>query len=695
MRHVHMRAVPCLALLVAVCAVPASAQDGPPDGGEEPNAVRTYELDPIAVEGRATDLSGVARSASEGATGRADLALRPLLREGELLETVPGMILTQHSGDGKSNQMFVRGFNLDHGTDFRTVVEGMPVNLPTHGHGHGYTDVNFLTPELVDRVDYRLGVYYPEIGDFGSAGSADIRLARSLARPFVIVEGGEFGLVRTAAGGSTALGGGQLLAGGEFKTYDGPWTVPQDLDKASGLLRWTRRLETGELSLLALGYVNDWNASDQVPARVVTSGAIDRFGQIDETLGGETKRFSLSGSWLQRGDDWSHRLDVFAIRYELDLWSNFTYFLEDASDGDQFQQRDRRWIYGARFQGQKPVGATTWRFGAETRLDAIGDIGLFGTSERVVTSTIRSDEVTEWASGAWLAAETRWSDWLRATIGLRGDFNAFDVEADIPDNSGARSAGLLSPSGSVAFGPWNGTEVYLSAGFGFHSNDARGTVISVDPVTREPVERVDPLVRSRGVEVGLRFSPATDWRSTLAGWTLDLDSELLFVGDAGTTEPSDRSRRFGVTWTNFWRPEPRLTLDVDLTLTRARFVGVPSAENHVPGAIESVVAAGVTWESPATGPFAAVRMRRLGTYPLIEDSSVRNSASTLFNGRLGWRFGEIRATLTVLNLFDATDRDIAYFYASRLPGEPAGGVEDVHFHPVEPRQVRFGLSLGL
>jgi len=695
MLYTVRRAATCLALPVLVCAVPAAAQDAPGGAGGERDSVLAYELEPIAVEGRATDLSGVARSASEGATGRADLALRPVAREGELLETVPGMILTQHSGDGKSNQMFVRGFNLDHGTDFRTVVEGMPVNLPTHGHGHGYTDVNFLTPELVERIDFRLGVYYPEIGNFGSAGGADVRLVRSLPRSFARTEAGEFGLIRTVAAGSTELGGGELLAGGEFKGYDGPWSVEQGLEKTSGMLRWTRRSSTDEISLLVLGYANDWNASDQVPRRAVESGAIGRFGQIDETLGGETKRFSLSGSWLRRGDEWSHQLDVFAIRYELDLWSNFTYFLDDSDDGDQFQQRDRRWTYGARFQGRRSTGGTTWHVGSETRLDAIGEVGLHRTSRRTITSTIRSDRVTEWATGGWIAAETRWNPWLRTILGLRGDLYLFDVTADIPENSGDRSAGLLSPRASVAFGPWNGTEVYLSGGFGFHSNDARGAVISVDPLTRESVDRVDPLVRSRGAEVGLRLTPLENWRTTLVGWTLDLDSELVFVGDAGTTEPSDRSRRVGVTLTNFWRPNPRLALDADVSLTRARFVDVPENSDFVPGAVERVIAAGATWESAAGGPLAAVRVRHLGAYPLTEDNTVRARATTLVNARLGWRFGDIRATITLLNLFDARHADIAYFYVSRLPGEPAGGIEDVHFHPVEPGQVRFGVSWGL
>lgn len=652
-------------------------------------------LDPLLVEGRIEDLSGEAISASEGRTGRVDLSHRPLLREGELLETVPGMILTQHSGDGKSNQMFVRGFNLDHGTDFRSIVEGMPVNLPTHAHGQGYTDLNFLVPELVERIDYRLGVYYPELGDFGSAGEAEVHFVRSLPTPFALVEVGELGLIRTVAGGSLDLGGGELLAGGELKAYDGPWTVPQDLRKASGLLRWTRRTGPDELSLLALGYVNSWDASDQIPRRAVEEGFIDRFGQVDETLGGNSKRFSLSASWTRFGSGWTHRLDAYAIRHELDLWSDFTYFLDDPVNGDQFEQRDRRWSLGAQFDGRRQLGRHALLLGAETRLDRIGDVGLYNTVARERTGTIRSDRVNEWGSGAWLAAESRWNSWVRTTVGLRGDLYYFDVSSNIPENSGSRWAGLASPRLSAAFGPWAGVEYYASAGFAFHSNDARGTVISVDPVTHEPVDRVDPLVRSRGAELGLRASPTETWRTTLAGWILELDSELLFVGDAGTTEPSDRSHRIGVTWTNFWRPIPRLSIDADISVTRARFVGPPAGEDYIPGAVESVIAAGITWDSHGGGPLASLRVRHLGAYPLIEDDSIRSGATTLVNARVGWHFGRIQLYASVLNLFDVEQSDIEYWYASRGPNEPIEGVEDVHFHPVEPRQLRAGVAWGL
>jgi outer membrane receptor protein involved in Fe transport len=239
-------------------------------------------------------------------------------------------------------------------------------------------------------------------------------------------------------------------------------------------------------------------------------------------------------------------------------------------------------------------------------------------------------------------------------------------------------------------------ELYLSGGLGFHSNDARGTTITVDPETGEPAEQVDPLVRSRGVEIGVRAAPLRGWRSTLSLWALGLDSELLFVGDAGITEPSAASNRRGLTWANFYRPMPQLSLDLDVSLARARFAEVADGEDHIPGALENVVAAGATWSTPGEGLFGAFRMRHFGSYPLIEDNSVRATATTLFNADLGYLLSSgIRLQLTMLNIFDSRASDIQYYYTSRLRGEPAGGVGDIHFHPVEPRQVRVSLGWGL
>jgi outer membrane receptor protein involved in Fe transport len=303
--------------------------------------------------------------------------------------------------------------------------------------------------------------------------------------------------------------------------------------------------------------------------------------------------------------------------------------------------------------------------------------------------------VSQLSGGLFAELTSHWSSTFRTTLGLRGDLYRFDVTSDDVVNSGVAEDGIVSPKLSIAFEPWDGTEFYLSGGFGFHSNDARGTVTTVDPATGDPADPVDPLVRSAGAELGIRSTPVSGLRSTLTVWTIGLDSELLFVGDAGTTEPSNASRRVGVTFANFYRITSEWTLDADVSLTRARLLDMPAGEDRIPGALENVVAAGLSREPSADGLFGALRLRRFGSYPLVEDNSRRAAANALVNLSLGYRLGEVRLEAQLLNLLDETNSDIQYFYASRLPGEPGGGVEDIHFHPAEPRQLRIRLSWGM
>jgi hypothetical protein len=607
------------------------------------------------------------------------------------------MIVTQHSGEGKANQYFVRGFNLDHGTDFQTRLEGMPINLPSHGHGQGYTDLNFLIPEFVDHLDYELGVSHVDVGDFGSAGGAEFHLVRELDHPFASAEFGGNGLARLAAGRSSAFAGGTFLVGGEAKHYDGPWDLPENVREFSGLTRYTRTFGASQLSVLGLGYHNRWNANDQVPLRAVTEGEIGRFGQIDSTDGGASQRYSLSASLRHVGARSVQRLDLFGIYSDLTLFSNFTYFLDDPVRGDQFSQTDRRVIIGGNASHVRAVDALgashRITLGLQSRTDVISGVGLFRTQRRRRFATVRQDDVDETATGVFVEAESRWSEHVRTVVGARADGYLFDVSSNRPENSGRRTAGIVSPKVSFIVTPTRGSELYLSGGFGFHSNDARGTTISVDPSTGDSASRVDPLVRSRGAELGLRLTPVAGLRTTISAWLLNLDSELLFTGDAGITEPSAASRRRGVTLANFYRPFPELSLDADVSVATARFVGVEPGAEHVPGALENVVAAGVTYGPRAEGVFTSLRMRHFGSYALVEDNSSRARASTLASVSAGYQLRSgTRVQVSVLNALDARADDIQYSYASRLSGETSDGTRDVHFHPVEPRQVRASLG---
>jgi hypothetical protein len=693
MKSLCARAAGALLVLLAAVGVARAA-----DAVSEPTLRVSDILDTLTVIGRRDDLIGVAASASEIRVGAEDLRRRPLLREAELLETNPGLIATQHSGDGKSNQLFLRGFNLDHGTDFLTVVEDMPVNMPTHGHGHGYTDVNFLIPELVSHLEFRKGVYFAEVGDFGSAGSAAIRLAAALPRPFVKMEAGADAYRRVVAGASGRAGSGTILAGIEAKGYDGPWEKPEDLEKIGGLARWSARTAGGDsLSFLAMAYDNSWESSDQIPRRAVDAGTISARGQVDPTLGGSSSRYSLSGRWSRERSASALVANLFALRYDLDLFSNFTYFAADSVNGDQIEQVDERIVLGGSLAHRRRAAALgrdhSVEAGVQVRADFMDEIGLHRTSARRRISTVREDGVTESTVGAWANVVTPWGGRIRSEIGVRGDVFAFDVDSRTqPLNSGSETATMVSPKASLVAGPFGRFEAYANAGLGFHSNDARGAVIQVDPETGQAVGRVDPLVRSRGAEIGLRAAPWEGCRSTVALWLLGLDSELIFVGDAGSTEPSDESRRYGIELANFVRVGAHVSVDLDLSLSRARLLHVGSSD-RIPGALERVLAAGVMWDLPS-GMHGALRLRHLGEYPLIEDDSVRADDATLVNASLGWRIGQVSTTVSVLNLFDDDGADIQYFYGSRLQGEAASETEDVHFHPVEPRQLRVAASYG-
>lgn len=674
-------------------AAEAAGEPDPAVPAEDPDRLRVFER--LEVRERADDLVGVASAASEGTTGAADLALRPILRAGELVETVPGLIATQHSGGGKANQYFVRGFNLDHGTDLAIAVAGVPVNMPTHGHGQGYADLNFLIPELVDRVAFRKGTYAAEEGDFSAAGAVSIDLVRALPEGFVELTGGGYGYRRALVAESLAAAGGDLVAAVEAGTYDGPWRRGDDFDRVNGLLRWSRGDAARGLSVTAMGYDGEWLSTDQVPRRAVESGAIDRYGLIDPGPRGSTERWSLAAEAHRGGDRTLTRVGGYLLRYDFGLFSSFTYFLDDPEIGDQFEQADERWVGGVEASHRR---LTEWAgrpvelaAGVEARRDAI-DNGLYRTRDLERVSTTREDQVEQWTGGPWAEAEVEWHPKVRATLGLRAEGWTADVESSLAANSGTRDDFLLAPKAALAFGPWHETELYLSWGRGFHSNDARGATLRVDPVTGEPAPRVDPLVPAEGAEIGLRTAALPGLQSTLALFALELDSELVFVGDGGATEASWPSRRLGVEWTNHYRPRPWLALDLDAAVTEARFTDRDPAGDEIPGALEHVVSAGVGIDGLGRWS-GGLRLRWLGGYPLIEDDSVRAGSTALLNARVAWRATE-RLTLALegFNLLDREDSDIEYFYASRLPGEPEEGVEDVHFHPVEKPSARLSAS---
>lgn len=670
-------------------------------------------LDVVEVTASTLDLIGTAASANEGTITAKQLETRPLLRPGEVLEMVPGVIISQHSGDGKANQYYLRGFNLDHGTDFFTSVNGMPTNLPTNAHGQGYADLNFLIPELVERMQYKKGTYYADEGDFSAAGAAHIDYFRKLPQDFADVSIGQNGYRRTLLAGSPKMDNGDWLYAFEWSHNDGPWEVPEGFRKLNGVLRYSQGTERNGFSVTGMAYDASWRSTDQVPQRAIDSGLISRFGSLDPTDGGKTQRYSLSGEWAKSGADSLTKSSAYYIHSSLSLFSNFEFNLNfPAPVGDQFEQTESRDIFGFntshtwfdKWNGRDVENTV----GMQGRFDDIAPVGLYRTvgQQRVdktnygaVTwpAVVREDRVKQGSFALYGQNTTSWSDWFRSIAGLRGDFYHFKVDSSNAANSGEVNEHIFSPKLGLIFGPWSKTEYYLNLGYGFHSNDARGTTMHVDPADpATAVKPVTPLVRAKGMEIGVRSALLPHLQSSLSLWRLDLASELVFVGDAGTTEPSFPSRRTGVEWANYWTPLSWLTVDADLAVSRARYTEIDPAlitGNYIPGAIQKTLSVGVSAQGNSAWS-GGLRLRYFGPRPLIEDNSVTSKSSTLVNLRTGYQFDKkMKLTLDVLNLFDNKVSDIDYYYASRLPGE-VGLVNDIHTHPSEPRTARLSMRIN-
>ena len=642
-------------------------------------------------------LIGQSDSATEGLVLREQLEQRPVSRAAELLEFVPGMIATQHSGEGKANQYFLRGFNLDHGTDFAMSVDGVPVNMRTHGHGQGYADLNFLIPELVENLEYRKGPYYADVGDFSAAGSADFHYLDRLPGPLAEFSAGEFGFRRALVVGSVDTGPGHTLLAADYSEYDGPFAVDQDTGKFNGVVKYSSGNALDGMSLTAMVYDDQWNSPDQIPLRAVEQGRIDRFGFIDPTVGGESHRYSLSADLrrsMSNGGHWS--LSAYALDYEMDLFSNFTYFLENDEDGDQFQQVDDRTVYGGSGHVHIPLsgdGSTAIRTGFDIRRDDIDKVGLFQSRNRLPLSAIRDDTVEETSVGVYAEIRHTWSSWLRTVAGIRTDYYDADVNALLAENSGSADETLTAPKFTAVLGPWSETEFFVNVGRGFHSNDVRGATIRIDPADGvTPVDPVDLLVPAFGYDIGMRTAIVPNSQIALSLWALDLDSELVFVGDGGATEPSGETQRYGAEISWIYRPNESLIVDADYAYSHGRFTGSPT-EDRIPNAVSRVASVGVSYTGSGklTG---GLRARYFGSAPLVEDNRARSDATFVLNGEISYQFTPaIRGSLAGFNLLDSTDNDITYFYESRLPGE-SSGVEDIHFHPVEPRLFRATLTLS-
>jgi hypothetical protein len=701
----------CLVALIAVHPVAgrADAIDSPP-------------LDTVTVV--ATGISNM-NAASAGDVSQAQIASQPLLRPAAVLENVPGLIVTQHSGEGKANQYFLRAFNLDHGTDLALEVDDMPVNMPTHAHGQGYSDLNFLIPELAADLHYKKGPYYADEGDFATAGTARVGLI-SEAPASATLGYGEEGYRRALLLGSASVAGGSLLAAGEVYHNDGPFEVPDDYNRLNGVLRYRHGDNRDYFTLTAMAYSGNWNATDQVPERAITQGLIGRFGSLNPTDGGESARSSLSFSRVRRTDDSQDQISAYLIRYQLDLWSTFTYYLKDPTFGDQMLQHDDRVVYGVK-------GSRTWFtsiadapvtnvVGVQVRVDDIRDVGIFPTFQRQTIGTTQNAGVVESAAALYAESTVQWRDWFRSVIGLREDQFDFDVKDKMlnPDgscsihsdplgcNSGTRRASIFSPKAGVVLGPWANTTYFINFGDGYHSNDARGITRNGENPQGSPVT---PLTRATSAELGVSSRLLPGWETSLDVFRLKLKSELVFDGDAGVTAPSGATTRTGIEWGNTYHINHWLSAELNAAFTRARFdhnaapddLGCSAADpahpcspplaklgRYIPNSPTNVIDAGLSARRDS-GWFGALRARHFGESPLVEDNSARSAAYTTVDGQIGFRRNQWLVALDVFNIADVRWNDIEYYYVSRLQNETSPRADYV-VHAGVPRTLRAHLQ---
>jgi outer membrane cobalamin receptor len=668
----------------------------------QPEAVALLTLPTVSVS--ASSLEPEVEAASHGIISAAEITQRSLLRPADVLELVPGMVVTQHSGDGKANQYFLRGFNLDHGTDFATRVNGVPVNMPTHAHGQGYSDLNFLIPEIVQSIAYRKGPYDAGQGDFSSAGSADISYRQRLDAGLADVSLGPRAYARAVVANSWQLSNGRhLLMAVERMNNDGPWTVPEGLRKLNGVLTLSEGSASRGWSASLMSYQAHWTATDQVPQRLIDAGTYNnrpfgRYDSLDPSSGGNTSRHSASVDWHHTHGNTRDQLSAYAMRYELQLFSNFTYALDRPADGDQFAQTDARNVMGVQ-------GSRTWALdggigqsmlntlGFQVRADDIA-VGLYDSVSRRITSTVREDRVAQTLTGVYADNRVAWAPWFKTIAGVRVDQLSAQVRSlSNALNSGSSQSALVSPKLSLILGPWHHTEFFMNAGYGFHSNDARGTVIRVDPRDSTAQTQVPGLVKSFGQEVGLKSQVTPALQTVLTVWQLDLDSELFYKGDAGTTEAGRPSRRTGVEFNNRWSVASWVDLQADLAWSQSRYNdGLP--DERIPNAVSQVGQLSVNLKN--LGPWsAALQLRHIGSAPLNGDGSANSALVQTLNMRASYKVSpKVMLYADAFNLTNAKVDDIQYFYASRLRTDPANAaISGLHVHPAEPLSVRLGLRV--
>jgi hypothetical protein len=740
-------------LIAAVAGVQAAAAGAAPAADVVPVAdtatdtaaatVADTAAEQVTVTAARLALSGTSRTASEGVVTDEELQLEPAYRPGQLLETVPGLIVTLHSGEGKANQYLMRGYNLDHGTDLAVFVDGMPINQPSHAHGQGYTDLNFLIPELADGLSYTKGPYYASVGDFGSVGSVRLSYRDSIADQLAL-GAGTFGFRRLFAAGSADVGEGQLLAALELQHYDGPFVTPDDARKANAVLRYSAGDERNGYSVTAMYYHQLWTNTTDIPLRAIGDGLVpDRFGTLDPTDGGRAQRASLSAQIHRTIGTGELSATAFLIYNQLHLYNDFTHDLVDPVHGDQEDQFENRRVTGAAVDYTLPLAwpqssiTNELTAGASARYDSLG-VGRLPSEDRQPLPAADdpppfsdSDRIYLFAAGAYLQDTTHWSARLRSVLGVRFDYqHGTDVdylsalhEIDGYTNGGTAAQSLAQPKASLIFTASPSLELYASAGEGFHSADLRG--VNQDRSVDLGLPHTPLLAAQWGEEVGLRAQPREELVFTLALYNLWQQSETILDPDVGQDSAGPPSRRYGFELTVTDQIERWLELYASFSGNHTRFTRpFDDGTGHLGTYItDAPVATGsLALYVTESGPWSAgLEYRYLGSYPLSSGPCVNAAAVRDFpgvatscanaptaSGQINASgFGELnlaahyafssgwRASLGLYNLLNTHAAAAEFWYVDRLRSELSAypdGRADVHEHPLEPFMVRLTLA---
>ncbi|MGZ3272640.1 MAG: TonB-dependent receptor [Caulobacteraceae bacterium] len=710
-------------------AAPAPAPTVPP-ANQEPSSV----VSSVVVTASRVNLLGQAETASQGSVTQKEVELRPIYRPGQLLETTPGLVVTAHSGEGKANQYLVRGFNLDHGTDIANFIDDMPINRPSNAHGQGYSDVNFFIPEVAAGLDFTKGPYYASVGDFGAVVSTHVKLANQIPNQ-IAVSGGTLGMYNLFAGGTQTFGDEDRLLGAVYYGHlDGPWDHPDNFRKYTATLRYSHGTASEGWNVTTMYFKGDGNFTTDQPQRAVDSGLISRWGTLDPTDGNTSERASLSAHYAHVvGENWKVSASGYFIHSRMTLWNDFTHYLDDPVNGDQEQQDEVRDTFGGQV-------SATWAqeyaheitnetvFGLQARNDELyvdkrhtqnrrvlnyctqlGDSSLGAGPDAKAPATLAqlqtdarynytaapigactADRASMLDLGLYVETTTRWTRWFRTVIGLRNEYYRASDHSYITGFRGGGDQTLFQPKGSLIIGPIFQTEFYVSAGRGFHSDDVRG-VFGTVPLEGVPAlaGKTPLMAAADGEEVGVRTNIIPKMQVQVALFQEDFKSELAYNADSGADSASGPSRRQGIEFSGQYRPFRWIELNTDLSFSKARYQGdlTPYGLSgpYIESAPEFIGSFGVLIDN--LGPwFGGLQWRDLGGFPISDgEKNPRDPGYSEFNADIGYRVNDhLKVQATGFNLTNVKANAGAFYYSSRLKGEPVDGVLDFQNHPIEP-----------